>query len=121
VQARRAKPREAGSGVAIDVEPVILALKKQRSVGPGGLDTLDLRAGDVCDGAGRYQGGRIDAQLRAIGKCQRFRFGDLVVRRYQHKSGVFTEVTRVVGAAHAWPATRATVPRPYCKIQFAGG
>ena len=54
---------QAGRGIALDIEPVIFALEEQWPIGSGRLDTVDLRIGDVCDGAGRYQLRRIDAKL----------------------------------------------------------
>ena len=51
-EARRADQRHASVGAAVDVVPEILALKNERSVGRGGLDAVDLRAGGIGDRAG---------------------------------------------------------------------
>ncbi len=63
-QAGRAERRQPGTGGAADIEPEISALREERTIGRGGLDNVDLRAGDVGDRTGRDQRRRIDAQLR---------------------------------------------------------
>src|SRR6516164_1229884 len=73
---------KSGRCIALDVEPVVFALEEQRSKGGGSLDAVDLRAGDVCHGAGRDQLGGIDAQLRTIGERHRLCISDLVMWRY---------------------------------------
>src|SRR5207248_275831 len=52
LQVRRSERRESGHCIAIDIEPEIFSLEKQRPIRSGGLDTVDLCAGNVCHRAG---------------------------------------------------------------------
>ena len=100
VELRLDAPPSGGKPVlaAVDIEPIILALKEQRSVVGSRFDTVDLGAGDIGDGAGREQRGRIDAQLRTIAQGQGLGAGR-EARGLHQPFRVAAEMQRIIVAA----------------------
>src|SRR6266404_3698214 len=103
LQAWRSKRRKSRGRDAIDIEPEIFTLEEERSVSRGSLDAVDLCARNVRDGAGRYQGGRVDPQLSAFTERQRLCSRNQVVRRVDQELRVRTQVQRILLAAHDLP------------------